>query len=81
MDEDDEAGCGDEACGCDWVDTVEIDGRRVEVHHVWPDDGAPHSPTSECGCGPQRHEVDANLVVYDHVDQDSDAAAYAELTQ
>lgn len=61
-----------ELCGCDFVVFEEIDGRRVEIHHVWPDDGAPHSETSECGCGPQRREVSDTLVVYDHVDQDID---------
>jgi hypothetical protein len=24
------------------------------VLHLIPDDGAPHAPTSECGCGPDR---------------------------
>lgn len=57
-------------CGCDFVVYDVIDGRRVEIHHVWPDDGAGHSETSECGCGPQRREVSDVLVVYDHVDQD-----------
>jgi hypothetical protein len=57
-------------CGCDFVVYEDIDGRRVEIHHVWPDDGAPHSETSECGCGPQRRVVSDVLVVYDHLDQD-----------
>lgn len=64
-----------EGCGCDFVGYEEIDGRLVEVHHVWPDDGAPHSETSECGCGPQRRVVSDVLVVYDHVDQDADDSA------
>jgi hypothetical protein len=46
---------------------VELDGE--EQHHDIPDDGAPHAPTSECGCGPQRHLVGGH-VVYEHVDQD-----------
>lgn len=62
---------GDE-CGCDYVGhQVTDDGTRLEIHHVWPDDGAPHAPTSECGCGPERYDVSAGLVVYDHPDQDT----------
>jgi hypothetical protein len=38
-------------------------------HHDIPDDGAPHAPTSECGCAPQRHLVNGHTV-YEHVDQD-----------
>jgi hypothetical protein len=60
----------DDECGCDFVVYDDIDGRRVECHHVWPDDGAPHSATGDCGCGPQRRVVSDVLVVYDHVDQD-----------
>lgn len=40
-----------------------------EQHHEIPDDGAPHAPTSECGCCPQRHLVDGH-VVYEHFDQE-----------
>jgi hypothetical protein len=57
-------------CGCDFIVHAEVDGRQVEQHHHWPDDGAPHSETSECGCGPQLRQLTATLWVYDHVDQD-----------
>jgi hypothetical protein len=46
---------------------VTIDGEPQ--HHEIPDDDAPHAPTSECGCGPQRYTVGGH-VVYEHVDQD-----------
>lgn len=36
-----------------------------------PDDGAPHSRTSECGCGPQRH-ITPDGPVYVHNDQRDD---------
>lgn len=65
-------------CGCTWVGVIEQDGRRVHVHHAWPDDGAPHAPTSECGCGPQRLELSPVLVVYEHVGQDLDFDPCAE---
>lgn len=38
-------------------------------HHDIPGDDAPHSPTSECGCGPQRHVTAQGHVVYEHADQ------------
>lgn len=44
---------------------VHVEGE--EQHHAIPDDSAPHAPTSECGCGPQR--VDARQVIYLHVAQ------------
>ena len=40
-----------------------------QQHHEIPDDGAPHVPTSECGCGPQRYLAGGH-VVYEHADQD-----------
>jgi hypothetical protein len=40
-------------------------------HHEIPDDGAPHAPTSECGCGPQRDESTGH-VVYVHADTEAD---------
>jgi hypothetical protein len=55
---------------CDVVAVETVDGRRVEAHHSWPDDGAPHAGSSECGCGPARREVSESLVVYEHIDQD-----------
>jgi hypothetical protein len=62
--------CDDE-CGCDFVHHTVIDGRPVQIHHVIPDDGAPHSDTSECGCGPDVRRVSDDLMVFDHVDQDA----------
>jgi hypothetical protein len=53
----------DDECG----HTVVVDGEHQ--HHDIPDDGAPHAPTSECGCGPARY-LTAGGVVYEHVDQD-----------
>lgn len=46
---------------------VEVDGEWQ--HHDIPDDGAPHSASGECGCGPARVTV-CGHVVYEHVDQD-----------
>lgn len=62
---------GDEGCG-HLVSEVEVDGRVVRLHHVIPDDSAPHAPTSECGCGPVLHQADPGTWVYEHVDQDAD---------
>lgn len=42
------------------------------VHHEIPDDGAPHSTTSECGCGPQLAGQGSEHVVLVHVDQAAD---------
>lgn len=39
--------------------------------HLIPDDGAPHTPTGECGCGPSR-ELRGGRAVYVHVDQQPD---------
>lgn len=44
---------------------VDVDGEQQ--HHDIPDDGGPHAPTSECGCGPQR-EQQGGHVVYVHAD-------------
>lgn len=49
---------------------VETDAGEWQ-HHAIPGDDAPHAPTSECGCGPQRTEV-AGHVVYVHADQAAD---------
>ena len=38
-------------------------------HHEIPDDGAPHTPTGECGCAPQRYTAGGHTV-FEHVDQD-----------
>lgn len=45
---------------------VRVDGEWQ--HHAIPGDDAPHSASAECGCGPQRHDVDGHIV-YEHVDQ------------
>jgi hypothetical protein len=57
--------------GCVVV-TELVDGVEVRVHHQIPDDGAPHAPTSECGCAPQVFHTDDGTRVYLHVDQDDD---------
>lgn len=46
-----------------------VDVAGESQHHEIPDDGAPHAPTGECGCGPQRHLAGGHIV-YEHVDQD-----------
>lgn len=46
---------------------IDVDGDAQ--HHNIPDDGAPHAPTTECGCGVQRVE-EAGHVVFEHVDQE-----------
>jgi hypothetical protein len=48
-----------------------VDAGGEAQHHDIPDDGAPHAPTSECGCSPQRVLVGGH-VVYEHADQDAD---------
>ncbi len=60
----------DDDCGCDFIEHVDVDGRQVEQHHHWPDDGAPHAETADCGCGPSLQQVTETLWVYHHVDQD-----------
>ena len=64
----------DEDCG-HLITEIEVDGRKVQLHHTLPDDTAPHAPTSECGCGPVLHQVDAGMWVYEHIDQDADEDA------
>lgn len=44
--------------------------------HLIPDDGAPHAPTGECGCGPHLERVPyAGQIreAYVHPDQRADA--------
>jgi hypothetical protein len=66
----DEDAVEDENCGC-VILHEEVDGQQVAVHHQIPDDCAPHSATSECGCGPEVfHE--GHIRVYLHLDQDHD---------
>lgn len=48
---------------------VDVDGDQQ--HHEIPDDGAPHAPSTECGCGPQR-VTSGEHVVFVHVDQGAD---------
>ncbi len=48
---------------------IDVDGEQQ--HHEIPDDGAPHAPTTECGCGPQRETRDGHAVIV-HADQDAD---------
>lgn len=64
----------DTECGCDFVEIIFDQGERFELHHVIPDDGAPHAPTLECGCDPDIHRVEYDLIVVDHKDQDIDLA-------
>lgn len=72
---DDEADYVTEACG---HVVVEVNGEWQ--HHDIPDDGAPHAPTSECGCGPQRSTSDLGHIVYEHDDQGDDVnALYREV--
>lgn len=64
---DDEDGAAD--CG-----HVIIDVAGERQHHQIPDDGAPHAPTTECGCGPQRVTA-GDHVVYVHPDPAGEADA------
>lgn len=64
------AGQGREDPDCGHV-VIDVDGDRQ--HHDIPDDGAPHAPTTGCGCGPARLEA-GDHVVYAHVDQAADDA-------
>lgn len=60
----------DESCDCDFVQVLIEDGLRVELHHVIPDDGAPHVEDPDCPCGPDFDRLDIDLVVVEHRDQD-----------
>jgi hypothetical protein len=66
----DENECEPEHCTCDSVQTVIDQGERFELHHVWPDDGAPHVADVDCPCDPRIDRVDYDLIVVDHQDQD-----------
>lgn len=57
--------------GCVVV-TELADQVKVKAHHQIPDDGAPHAPTSECGCSPEVFHTNEGVRVYLHVDQDAD---------
>lgn len=54
-----------EECG---HEVVEVDG--MQEHHDIPDDGAPHAPSGDCGCGPAMRMAGEHRV-YEHVDQDA----------
>lgn len=56
-----------------------IDVGGEQQHHAIPDDDAPHAPTTECGCGPQRVTA-GDHVVYQHADPagDDDADLWHE---
>lgn len=62
--------CEPAICGCDFVQIIEDLGERFELHHVIPDDGAPHVPDPECGCRPDIERVEYDLIVVGHLDQD-----------
>lgn len=48
---------------------IVVDAGGEQQHHEIPDDSAPHAPTTECGCGPQRETRGGHAVIV-HVDQD-----------
>lgn len=58
-----------ECCGCDFVQILADGDSRVELHHVIPDDGAPHVEDPDCPCGPEFDRLETELVVVDHRDQ------------
>ncbi len=60
----------DEECACDFVQIITVGSVRTEVHHVIPDDGAPHVEDVACPCRPDIDRIDTRLVVVDHRDQD-----------
>lgn len=62
-----------ECCGCDAVQELADEHGLVELHHVVPDDGAPHVYDPACPCGPRFDRVEADLVVVVHRDNDYDA--------
>jgi hypothetical protein len=64
------AGPADDPADTECGRTVVQAGGETQ-HHDIPDDGAPHAPTTECGCSPQRVMVGGH-VVYEHADQDAD---------
>lgn len=74
IDDDVREECDSSECGCDFIEIVIDQGERFELHHVIPDDGAPHASTLECGCHPDVHRVEYDLIVVDHKDQDTDLA-------
>lgn len=61
-------------CGCDFIQIADIAGVLTELHHVIPDDGAPHTEDTECACLPDVERLAPALIVVDHHDQDTDLA-------
>lgn len=57
-------------CGCDAVQTLIEGDDRVDLHHVIPDDGAPHVADPDCPCRPHFERLETDLVVVEHQDQD-----------
>jgi hypothetical protein len=58
-------------CTCDFVQVIHDQGERIELHHVIPDDGAPHVTDVDCPCGPDIERLETDLIVVDHLDQDA----------
>jgi hypothetical protein len=62
----------DECDGCDQVQLLDNAGYTIELHHLIPDDGAPHVPEPDCGCTPRLEWLQHDLAVVEHADQDLD---------
>lgn len=58
-------------CGCDFVQIITDGDERIEIHHVIPDDGAPHIEDTTCPCRPDFERLDTTYIVVDHRDQDT----------
>ena len=56
-------------CGCDFIQILMDAGERIELHHVIPDDGAPHIEDPSCPCQPGFDRLETDLIVIDHRDQ------------
>lgn len=71
-----EASAGiDAGCDCDFVGRFGRPPHSVEIHHWWPDDGAPHIEGLDCGCQPRIYLQQPDLIVAIHVDADEPEAA------
>lgn len=55
-----------------------VDVAGATQHHQIPDDGAPHAPSTECGCGVQLAVGDGGHEVFVHTDQARDADEFDE---
>ncbi len=62
----------DDVCGHELVDNDGV----IERHQI-PDDGAPHAPTSECGCSVTT-VTENDVTVYIHTNQDPQEDPCAE---